>query len=302
MKVVSTVVCKATKADGEPCANPAKTGFWVCSTHAQQARRAERDAKKILRDDFIIDIYTNEKCSLGAIGKRVGLTPEGVRLVLKRRHVQIRTKAEAACEARKKTLSTIDPEAIIAEYRLCHSVKDVSNNLGVSLGIVTDIVRARVPLAERLSHPNQMTKDPVARAQGFLQAAVADMKLTANDHMTRPMYDAWTRNNDAPQARTLVVQTGFSGWYELCFRSGVGPNYKELPGPVGRWKEDDLLVHVRQVAREIGHVPTYAEYERRARGVDWLASGSLVRRRVARSWVEVLRLSVPEMLGEDRVA
>lgn len=231
--------------------------------------------------------------TLQEVGERYGVSRERVRQILNAHDYPVRSVKETAA------LQRAGEHAMGAQIVNLHSQlgdpREVANRLGVTNATVQEVLRA-----EELANP--MPASTRRRKLGSTQKRYTDQELlecieTASKRLggvlTTNAYTEFIRGRSLSDGRPWpshqCMHLRFGSWRAALHRAGLRANPASAIAGQRLFEAGHCIDAIRHVAREVGHSPTAAEYDLRARASDGgLPSLPTVRHRLG-GWLNALR-------------
>jgi hypothetical protein len=230
--------------------------------------------------------------TLQEVGEQYGISRERVRQILKANDYPVRSVKETAAlhRAGEHALAS----QIVTLHRQLGDAREVANRLGVTCVTVQEVLRAR-----EIANPQPAS--PRRRKLGRTQKRYTDQELlecvkTASKKLggvlTTSAYTAFIRGRTLSDGRPWpshqCMQQRFGSWRATLQRAGLRANPASAIAGQRLFEAGHCVDAIRHVAREVGHTPTAAEYDLRARASDGgLPSLPTVRNRLG-GWLNAL--------------
>ena len=237
--------------------------------------------------------YYSSGATLQEVGDRYGISRERVRQILKAHGYPVRSVKQAAALHRANQFE-MAPQ-ILALHRELGDPRQVAEQIGISQTTVREVVRAA-------GTANPLPASTLRRKFGVTQKRYSDEELlqcvrTASQRLggvlTTAAYSEFGRgrtlDDERPWPSHQSLQLRFGSWREALQRAGLRANPPSAIAGQRIFEAGHCIDAVRHVAREVGHSPTAAEYDRAARASDGaLPSLATVRHRLG-GWLDALR-------------
>lgn len=231
--------------------------------------------------------------TLEQVGEQFGLTRERVRQILKAQGYPVRSVKETAALHRAGEYSMA--EEIVSLYREIEDPREVANRLGVTHTTVQEVLRS-----EAVTNP--LPASTRRRKFGSTQKRYTDAELidciqTASKKLggvlTTSAYSDFIKGRSLSDGRPWpshqCMFLRFGSWRATLERAGLRANPASAIAGQRLFEDRHCIDAIRHVAREVGHSPTAAEYDLRARAsYGGLPSLPTVRNRLG-GWLNALR-------------
>lgn len=231
--------------------------------------------------------------TLQEIGERYGVSRERVRQILKAHGYPVRSVKEAAA-LRRASERAMAPQIAA----LCDELGDprkVADRLGVSYATVQEVLGLK---AADDSQPASAQRRKLGKTQKLYtnEELLECLKMASGQLggvLTTSAYSKFIRgrtlSNGRPWPSNQSLQLRFGSWREALQQAGLRANPTSAIAGQRIFEIGHCVDAVRHVARELGHSPTAAEYERIARASQGgLPSVATVRHRLG-GWLDALR-------------
>lgn len=216
--------------------------------------------------------YMDSDKSLREVGELYGISYERVRQLFAEYELPKRERSVAAARRDAQTQEADDrQDEIIALYQELGSITDVAQAIELPIAAVRDVVNA-YPLREAYRKHGEVTTYTDDEIIFAIQKAAA----LVGEPLSRNAYQALAPDHKLPAHYT--IERHFETWYAACEAAGVETFAQRGPRDSSIQRED-CSVALIACAAEIGHVPSYSEYNRWASGNDEAPSGSTVRKK-----------------------
>jgi len=235
------------------------------------------------------DIYS-AGATLEDVGDAFGLTRERIRQLFQAAGLHIRSNAETAA-LRRESLARQEAE-IARLFRDSGDVKSVARDLDLDPSYVDGVVKRKVPahwrFKDRAASLMLYSDEELLRCLATAQTELGGI-LSVADYKRLSKGRKLSRRRPWPTNQTF--QNRFGSWRAALDLAGLRAN----PATPIAGKRIFEIAHcidaVREVARAMGRVPTAAEYEDYARGMNGALPSLATLRHRCGTWLNALRLA-----------
>jgi hypothetical protein len=232
----------------------------VVLTSKRKAKRPEqRKARRPDRLREMYDLYASG-ATLAEAGQAFGVTRERARQLFKEAGFKVRTPAEAA--AIKRALVHGRASEIVTAFNRLRDVDRVAAELSVPKAAVREVLDAHLSETERRSSWKQM---PKKYADDELVDFLRRASVALGGVLTAAEYDKYAKGRTTDDGRSWPThQTAFKrfgSWRAALMSAGLAANPTSAIAGQRLFERGHCIDAVRAVSRDLGKVPTAAEYD-----------------------------------------
>ena len=262
-----------------------------------------RENKHARRDAAIVAARVGGE-TLAAIGARFGLSKQRVGQILDREvGPQLREALGLARRRRRAAVVAANQDRILAAFRAGEELPAIARAVGVERAEVRALIDAEAGAEDRAARRH--ARRPPARRPRFseeqLLEAIREAYRRAGGAVDQQRYVAIARELGLPSRATIVMRLG--GWNAAVEAAGLHPKTSRTRAYPRRWTEESCLRALRELAEELGELPSAARYRQLLREREGLPSPTTVRLRLGEWPALALRVASEQVdRPEGRVA
>jgi AraC-like DNA-binding protein len=223
--------------------------------------RKDKYDKHTEKYDTIADLIVNEKLTLREVGDRFGVSRERVRQILEDMDIHIRDNQR---EAEAKIKGRLFDLLLTGEYTL----KDVSNELGVSYGVVDRVVKTLTPSQVNRYRSHYITREFYKTKEAYMVKMKIALELWETD---KPLNDIATDIGiDRAYLNQIIIKCRKRyGWFPAKYAARFEPTndtetIKELIRKDRAKRDPKLADQIKEEKRKAKAEAKAAEAEAKA--------------------------------------
>jgi AraC-like DNA-binding protein len=222
------------------------------------------------------------------VGDAFDLKRDRVRQILHDAGIQLRSNSKTAEIQRQRQIEAARDQ-VCAAFKKSHRMDEVATQLGLSLGIVREIVKENFSETDRRSKKPRSPTYSDKELLEFLREANTELEGILGAKAYNEFARQWYTDDGRPWPTYQTHIKRFGSWRAALQAAGLKAN---PPSPMSGHRSFDsnrCVKAIRTVEQTIGKTPTAAEYDQYARDSEGtLPSLATVRNRCG-SWSNALQ-------------